>query len=314
MNAIIPIDADRNVAAQTRQLDHEEDIPRAYTAKEMEEDYRKFVLTDFSKTAFDLHRLYPSIPKYRVYPGEVVVFIGDTGLGKTAFVQNLVMNLKMKTLWLSLENHATLQYRRFIQIAHDMSEAAVLEYYSHNSNALSKAVSHITSVFVPPKLSAMKRLISCHDPRIVVVDTLDGIAVEGVKDPVLQVEKSIIQLKGLAQELNVIIMAIHHIPKSATVDHRGNRKRLTKHSGKGSSSVEQKADKVIAIEGDDAGEIREVRSVKARDAGPFTQFFHFNKETFRYTAISSPPPPAPRLAKPTTIGVRLVLRKAIHND
>ncbi len=306
--------ANRSAVVPPRQIDHDEDIPRAYSAKEMEEEYRKFVLTDFSKTAFDLHRLYPSIPKYQVHPGEVVVFIGDTGLGKTAFVQNLVVNLKMKTLWLSLENHATLQYRRFIQIAHEMSEAAVLEYYNHNTNALSKAVSHITSVFVSPKLSEMKRLISCHDPRIVVVDTLDGIVVEGVKDPVVQVEKSIIQLKGLAQELNVIIIAIHHIPKSAAVDYRGNHRRLTKHSGKGSSSVEQKADMVIAIEGDEASDIREVRSVKARDEGPFTQFFHFNKETFRYTAIGSPPPPPPKPLRPTTLGMRLVQRKAIHND
>jgi RecA-family ATPase len=299
----------RGNAINANQHEYDGSLPKSWSAAELEEEYRRSVRTDFSKTAFDLHTLYPTIPHYRVYPGEVVVIIGDTGLGKTAFLQNIVVSLRMDTLWFSLENHAQLQYRRYVQIAHEMPRDAVAEYYRHNTNSLSRAVSHIKNAFYPPKLSELKELIVSHTPRILVIDTLDGIVVEGVKDPVAQVEKSIIRLKGLAQELNVIIIAIHHVPKSATVDYRGNRKKLTKHSGRGSSSVEQKADKVITIEGNEAGDIREVRSVKARDEAPFTQFFRFDKETFRFTPIGVPPP---KPALPSTRGVRLSQRKELN--
>ena len=40
---------------------------------------------------------------YIIKPGELIVFSGDTGMGKTAFVQNIVTKGMKETLFLSLE-------------------------------------------------------------------------------------------------------------------------------------------------------------------------------------------------------------------
>ena len=51
------------------------------------------VYTDKSFDFGEIWKLPREGQKYTVYPGELVILLGDTGLGKTAFVQNLVANL-----------------------------------------------------------------------------------------------------------------------------------------------------------------------------------------------------------------------------
>ena len=56
----------------------------------------------------------------------------------------------------------------------------------------------------------------------------------------------------------------------------------------GSSALEQKADKVIAVEainGDKTNPIRMVTSLKARDEKPFSLTFKYAWETFQYNQL-----------------------------
>lgn len=251
------------------------------SAERMERDFVNFIRSDYSNRAFDLARLYKLKTSYMFYPGELVVLWGDTGLGKTTFVQNLCVRLtNMKILYLSLEVHANLLYRRFIQIANGWTKKQIIEYYKTHTNTLSDKVSHITALTVAPNLEAIKKLIGEEEPALVVIDTLDGIEYTGYEKD--KTGPLCISLKQLAQQLDTIIFVVHHISKDAALDRNKNQRPLNLHSGKGSSSAEQKADKVIGIEGDAESSLRKIRSLKARDEAPFELRLEFNQRTFRF--------------------------------
>jgi RecA-family ATPase len=85
-------------------------------------------------------------------------------------------------------------------------------------------------------------------------------------------------LKDIAQNLNVIIIAISHISKSAS-----NMGVLNKHSAKGNSAIEQKSDKLIGITQYQVNsKARVIESIVARDENNFKLECWFNYETFRF--------------------------------
>jgi len=259
-------------------------------AKSMEAKFVQFVRTNFSDTSFDLSTMY-DIPSYKFYPGELAMIIGDTKLGKTAFVQNIVCKLpKMKTLYLSLEVSQNLIYRRFVQIAHGMTKDEVLAHYSKNDNALSTAIDHIQCITISPDLDEMRKTIASVMPRIVVVDTVDGISVEDKRND--KIEQIAIGLKEIAQQLNVIIIGVHHISKHSILDPMGKTKALTVHAGKGSSAIEQKADKIIGIEGNQVTSDRLITSLGARDEAGFRMMCNMNPATFIFRQLQLPEPKA----------------------
>lgn len=249
-------------------------------SKTMEETYSQFVKTDFAKTSFDLNEIYNLNKPYRIYPGELVIFLGATKLGKTAFVQNICVKLvRMKILYLSLEVNEKLLFRRFIQIAHNMTKEEVIEHYAKSGESLSGKIDHIQVMTVSPELGAIEQLIERYNPQLVVIDTMDGIQVKKYSDGNSKIEQLAIELKRIANKLDTIICCIHHISKSAAQTDKGEQKDLTIHAGKGSSAVEQKADRIIGIEGSIQTNVRMIRSLGTRDDESFAIQVQFNANT-----------------------------------
>ena len=256
------------------------------TPDDMSKRFQDFVTMDLSKTTFDLKDIY-SIPyNYTFYPGELVVLIGDTGLGKTAWIQNLIVSTPLKCLFLSLEVHDHLIYRRFLQIANGMKKEAVSNLHSVDINGELKAaiapIEHINIMTASPEVGSMKQLITEISPKIVVIDTIDGIRVDYNNDPFNKMERVINSLKELAVQENIIIIGVSHISKGATYE-----ERLTVHSAKGNSVIEQKADKVLGIMGDRDNNKRIIRSLKSRDENKFQIACMFDYETFRFKEITN---------------------------
>ena len=93
-------------------------------------------------------------------------------------------------------------------------------------------------------------------------------------------EKIILKLKEIAHQHDIIILAISHIGKSASEE------GLTVHSSKGNSVIEQKADKIIGIEGSREGNLtRTIKSLASRDESDFNISFMFEPVTFRFNQI-----------------------------
>lgn len=252
----------------------------------MEKKFKDFIRKDFSKTSFELNEFFQLDNEYRIYPGELVLVIAPTKIGKTALIQNICVGLKrMRILYLSLEVAQNLLFRRFIQIAYSMTKDQVIEHYKVNEDGLGKEIEHIQVIDVGPDLDSIKRVIAQVSPNLVVVDTIDGINVKNTYDGTQKVEQIVIALKQMAQALNVIVVGIHHISKHASIDEKGNPRPLNIHSGKGSSAAEQKADRIIGIEGNLNARQRRILSLGTRDDTNFDIQCDFDPETFKVKQI-----------------------------
>ena len=248
--------------------------------KELEGEYIKFLFSS-NASIINLKDYYPIPTNYKIYPGEFVLIIGDTGIGKTAFIQNICVKNVMPTLYLSLEVGGHLLFRRFLQIKHGLTKDSLYEYYTENGpGKIVEGLEHIQCQFANPKLDSLEKLITSSNAKVVVIDTLDGIIIPYAKDSVMSNEKIANTMKELAQKHNLIIFGVHHISKSASYSGK-----LTIHSGKGSSSLEQKADKLLSIEGDKETSPRTVSSLKARDEESFRLLLNYNFKTFSYDNI-----------------------------
>jgi len=234
-------------------------------------------------SSFDLKDLYNLPTSYTIHVGELVTMIGDTKIGKTAFIQNICVKLRqMKVLFLSLEVHASLIHRRNMQIALGKTKSEINAIIEHGTDDeiqdAEDSVGNIHVTTTSPEIKSLKHIIAEHQPQIVVIDTIDAIRVNYMNDAFARDQAVVNALKDIAQNLNVIIIAISHISKSAS-----SVGRLDRHSAKGNSAIEQKSDKLMGISQYDVNsKARVIESIVARDENNFKLRCWFNHETFRF--------------------------------
>ena len=249
----------------------------------LEEQFSKFIRSDYEKQAINLSRIY-NCEDFWFYPGELIIISGDTGLGKTAFVQNLIQEVHRidPILFLSLEVSAKLIYRRSIQIAHGMTKQEVIGHYKENPNGLSELVKHIKVMQVAPEIKAINQLVSEIEPKLLVIDTSDMIEVDGYGDELNKQNKIINQLKAIAQTRDTIVVAVHHLNKEGAKSANPNLWDL-----KGSTNVVQKADKVLLLTGEREAPWRLLKTLKARDEGNLEVKFKMDFRTFQYHQVEN---------------------------
>ncbi len=252
------------------------------SAEDMEKRYVERIRNNLHEHGFNLKDLYPSIGSdYWFLPNELSILMGDTGLGKTGLMQNIVLRAKLKTLWLSLEFDDYLMYRRFLQIDKSKTSQEVDEHYMHNSNSWSKDIDYIQCLTVPPTIEGVKHLVAETMPKILVIDTIDGLgSTQYISDSMVKIDHIIQGLRQIVSAQDIIIIGVSHITKSGSRDGR-----LDVHAAKHSSSIAQKADKVMAIEGDRDSQLRVFRSLKSRDANNFETTLEYNPLYFQFNEI-----------------------------
>lgn len=255
-------------------------------------DYDK-ILTDYSiRRNNDKYRINMQFflglnYEYNIYSGEMVIVIGDTAMGKSTFVQNLVANNShLNFLIFPLENGYEADLRRYVQITNNMTKHEVIEHYNNYGEGLTDKIKHINFVKSSVDTNNLRQIIAQSTADIFVIDTLPSVAVVKDKDR-NDAGKSPEQIVGeiirsITVDFNKTIIAVHHINKSSAQDEKGKARDLTVHSTKGSSTVEQLADKLISVEGERDGNVRKIKSLKARDERPFEVFQWFDKEKFTF--------------------------------
>ena len=251
---------------------------------DLAEKFAEFVQKDFSSSAFNFKDVYQMPEDFMVLPGELVIVTGNTGLGKSTFVMNLVANLPtMNTLFLSLENTWHLTFRRFLQMTHGLTKQEAIDAFKNPDDRaeFQKAFEHIQISCDPPELSRLVEGIARSKPKIVVVDTTDMIFVKGIHDEISKMNEIINGLKSVAQSQDCIVIAVHHVNKEAM---REGISRIT--SLKGTTNVVQKADKVLAINGENNEIRRMVHSEKARDEGYMQLMFEFQKDMMQFNQVA----------------------------
>jgi hypothetical protein len=132
-------------------------------------------------------------------------------------------------------------------------------------------------------LPILEQTIVSGNYKLIIVDVLGDIHIPGETDITKKTAVIAPAFKQIAVKYNVILIAVHHIPKSKAEDAEGRTRKLTKHSGSGSAAIEDKADKIILIEGNEKQPHRRISSAKARDESPFDTTLMFDAErTFRF--------------------------------
>lgn len=249
---------------------------------ELESAFTEYIQKDLAKKSINMAHIFPGATPYDLKPGELVIVSGDTGMGKTAFVQNIVAKAKKDTLFLSLEMNEYLTFRRFVQIVANKTKEWVNNIFISNENAsFRELLSHIRIMTIQPQIDAVKRIVAEHEPSVLVVDTTDELQVDGFRNDIQEQNMKIDALKNIAQKHNTLVIAIHHINKSSA-----STGQLGIHSLKGSSNVVQKADKVILVRGTSRDDMyRSIQSVKSRDEAPFEMLARFTFETMQYERL-----------------------------
>ena len=253
--------------------------------KELSNKLRDFVHMDMDTNCFNLKDHYPIPNNYRFLPGELAILLGDTKLGKTAWLQSVMVKLThMNVLYLSLEVGDWLIFRRFLQAGNGITKQEVNEIYRNYDEEkvqqINDRVKHIKVMTTSPDIDSMKQIIADNQPQIVCIDTIDAIEVRYNNDPFTKMEKIVNSLKQIATQMDVIFFGISHISKGASRD------MLTVHSAKGNSAIEQKADKIIGITGDRGmNDTRVIRSLASRDETDFEIAFNFDYKTFQFKPL-----------------------------
>ena len=254
------------------------------SATDMEKRYVERIRNNLHEHGFNLKDLYPSIGSdYWFLPNELSILMGDTGLGKTGLMQNIVLKAKLKTLWLSLEFDDFLMYRRFLQIEKSKTSLEVDDHYMSNTNSWSKDIDFIQCLTVPPTIEAIKHLVAEVQPKILVIDTIDGVgSSQYISDSMVKTDHIINGLRQIVSQQSIIVVGVSHITKSGSRDGK-----LDVHAAKHSSSIAQKADKVMAIEGDRDSQLRVFRSLKSRDADNFETTLEYNPLYFQFNELNN---------------------------
>lgn len=247
---------------------------------ELEANLRQYLNTDLADLSIDLGKLF-KVPSYVMKPGELIIFSGDTGLGKSAFIQYVVAKAKKDTLFLSLEMKEELTFRRFVQIVNNKTKKWVDKVYKDPNISFADKLKHIKIMSIAPRVESVKKVVAEHQPNVLVIDTTDELQVDFVKGEIEKQNIIIDHLKQIAQKNNIIIIAIHHLNKASAVNNT-----INVHSLKGSSNIVQKADKVLMIKGDRLEQVRTICSEKSRDEGRFEMTVSFNTNTFTFKQLT----------------------------
>lgn len=226
---------------------------------------------------FNLYSLYENqtTKEYRILPSSLILVMADTGIGKSLFVQDMLVKMRKRTLYLNLEMPEALVTRRFIQSANNMTKNEVEDAIRNGqASELVSKLDWLKMVSDAPTLEAIERACMQYKPEFVVVDTTDGISVpEAGNNEMWHLRVIIEGLRKIAQSTNTTIFAIHHINKSGSraingEDFAETARSISLNDATGNRSNVTKMDHVIAIEGERTSYTRRIRTIKNRDGEP----------------------------------------------
>jgi len=256
------------------------------SAKTLAENYAKFLRDGISEKAFNYKDLYGLNNDSWAMPGELIIILGDTGMGKSTYISNLAIQLnKHRIMYLSLENNEHLTIKRMSQMAEGYTQREINKHYAElkDPKNLYSHLEHIQFAHIPPEIDKLQEQVAYMKPHIVIVDPTDEIHVKGSQNDFDRMNKIIGKLKEIANNQECIVIAVHHINKDS-----GRSGYVDIHSAKGTSNVVQKADKVFTINGKGTESGRMLYTEKNRDGGRWKVMFEFDKQKMLF--IPLPPP------------------------
>lgn len=222
-----------------------------YGMKELEARYRREV-NRAATHSLDLAQWLPSFGGYvrPLIPGEMVLIVADTGVGKTAILQNIARCANpLKTLLFELELPDTLTYERFVAMATNKEGALVYDAYKTGNRIAWEQTGELDHIFVCPKprmspaamsnIIIQSELIIGERPAVAMLDyaqLADG-GGDGRRESVSNVAEG---MKALAKDTNIIVIVASQVARKKETD-----PEIFLHDAKESGSLENSSGLVL---------------------------------------------------------------------
>lgn len=237
------------------------DLP-VKSMSEMEEDYIAF-LNRSEERSLNLGRWLPSfnLCARGMVPGELIVVMADTGVGKTAILQNIAYHSKLPTLMFELELPGTLMFERFVQLEAKLPGDDVAMLYKRGTPPPWR----MDHVFVCSESkmnpAEMERIINLSElkmgirPAVVMVDYVGLLSAPGASR-YERVSAAAEQMKVLAKSTDVVFIIASQVKRGDELD------EVSLHDAKDSGSVENSAGLVLGAWREDDGSTLKIKILK----------------------------------------------------
>jgi hypothetical protein len=246
-----------------------------FKLSELEEIYQRHV-NRLEVDSLDMSKWIPSLGKIRrLVPGELVLLLGATGIGKTAALSNLVVvSYPLPTLFFELELPAELMFERLLALKTKMGCADIEKAYQTGDtlgeDAIDKKLSHLhictqsrLSVADIERLIVQSELKIGERPKVVLVDYI-GLVHGAGKSRYERVSQVAEDLKVVAKMTQTIIVMASQVNRDSTSENP----EITLNAGKDSGSLENSAGLVVGMWRDrEDNELIHMRVLKSTKGG-----------------------------------------------
>lgn len=223
-----------------------------YTIEEMEGLYIKMHSQEHENSV-SLSSFLPSFSSLRPFiPGEVIVLIASTGVGKTVVAQKIAQCASpLPTLFFELELPAELMFERFAQMQNDCDGYEVESYYKKGRTPVAASFSGLKHVLLCPETGLTPDQIERYiersalkfgrRPVLVVVDYLGLVRGRGISRYEV-VSNAAESLRIIAKRTNTIVFSTVQISRP---EKRNEGLEVGLYDAKDSGSIENSASLVI---------------------------------------------------------------------
>jgi 5S rRNA maturation endonuclease (ribonuclease M5) len=254
---IASTDSEDDMAAELRRMAEEAPALKGginlpvYSMEELEGEYREFVATTHTHS-LNLGAWLPALGKEvrGLVPGELVTILADTGVGKTAILQNIALKAApLCTLLFELELPGTLTFERFVQMAMEESGSNVQNVYARKSQLdwRKKGLNHVHVCSLSKlTLEGIEKIITKSElkigerPVLVMIDYIGLVTGKG-KDRYERISNVAEEMKILAKSTNTIVVLASQIHRKEN----NPSGEVSLHDAKDSGSIENSSGLVI---------------------------------------------------------------------
>lgn len=232
-----------------------------YTMEEMEKKYRPFVRA-LSERAFDLGKFLPRLRGYsrHLVPGETVLIVADTGVGKTCLLQSLARSANpLPTLFFELELPQELMFERFVQMEIGCFASDVEEEYQNHDVPLWTKYRGLSHILVCPESGLTADQVENYiirselkigrRPVLVCVDYVGLMRSPGSRSRYEAVSDTAERMKVIAKRTNTIVVM------AAQISRPQGGIEVGLHDAKDSGSLENSAGLVLGAWRPEPGKI-----------------------------------------------------------
>jgi len=225
-----------------------------------------------------------------LYPGEFVVFQGDTGTNKTSIIQNIMLGVDMVNdlvkppgipiIYYGPELHAgEIQLRNYCIVTGYDKERIV----AHKEDVFRyrEALEHISVQQGILTLAGIEKLITENQPKVLVIDYFEQVEHPSWdRSPSIAIAEIAKALSAMAVKYNIIIIAISQVNRDSA-----KSKEIGIHSGFGSGAIEKTARRLFVINGEQNSPYRTISQVKANSDMLFNNIVIERQDNWRFKRI-----------------------------